>query len=122
MDADTDCAVQLVKALETAHHDQLVATPTSIVFAVREYEAWFLAANLNEGHNRRLLTTTPVHADPDDVPNPKAEFGKNFLRPGRVYSETVDQPRFTACMDLQTALRSASFEKLVRDLRKALAP
>jgi uncharacterized protein DUF4276 len=119
MDADDKCPVSVVQALHTQHQALFAVTRTSIVLAVREYEAWFLAANMSEADHRNLRAVTPVHANPEQVANPKAVFQRDFLKPGFTYSETVDQPRFTSCMSLASALRASSFDKLVREIRIA---
>jgi hypothetical protein len=79
MDADDACPVDVVRALHTQHRALLVAARTSIVLAVREYEAWFLAANMSEADHRNLRAATPVHANPEQVANPKAVFERDFL-------------------------------------------
>jgi hypothetical protein len=119
MDADDDCPVGIVRALHAQHQALFAAARTAIVLAVKEYEAWFLAANMNETDHQNLRTITPNHPNPEEIANPKAVFERDFLKPGFAYSETIDQPRFTACMDIQTALRAASFDKLVREVRRA---
>jgi hypothetical protein len=129
MDADGDCPVTLRSTLIQQHGALLDAV--SLVFVVCEFEAWFLAANMNGTHHRGLRDVTPVIAAPEAVRNPKAELEKNFLRPNPDakpndevrYSEVPDQAKFTAAMDLVAAqTRSPSFGKLVRDLRAGLIP
>jgi Domain of unknown function (DUF4276) len=119
MDADDECPVNILQLLRTQHEALFTTVRTSIVLAVREYEAWFLAANMNEANHRNLRPVTPVHPNPEGVANPKAVFEREFLKPEHTYSETVDQPRFTACMNIRTALRARSFDKLVREVRRA---
>ena len=119
MDADDECPVHVAQGLRTQHRALFAASRTSIVLAVREYEAWFLAANMSEADHRNLRANTPVHANPEGIANPKAVFERDFLKPGHNYAETVDQPRFTSCMNMVTALRAHSFEKLVREVRNA---
>jgi hypothetical protein len=129
MDADTDCPVSLRNTLVLQHGTLLNAV--SLVFVVREFEAWFLAANMNGAHHRSLREFTPVIPDPESVKNPKAELEKNFLKPNPDakpndvvrYSEVPDQAKFTAAMDIAAAQeRSPSFRKLVRHLRAGLIP
>lgn len=120
MDADNDCPVELMAAIRAAHGEALARTQSSIVFAVREFEAWFIAANLAEQHHRDLRPGVRPHPDPESIADAKGVFERDHLKEGRTYSETVDQPKFLACLDLVAARRSASFDKLVRDLRTAL--
>jgi hypothetical protein len=121
MDADTDCPVVQLQQLQQRHRKQLEVASTSIVFAVQEFEAWFLAANMNETHHA-LLRSNPVHVDdPEAVRDAKRRFRDDVMQPGRSYSETIDQPRFVAKMNLKIArARSASFDKLVRELDRHL--
>jgi Domain of unknown function (DUF4276) len=123
MDADDDCPVALRAALAKQHSTLFSANNVSMVFVVREYEAWFLAANLDRSHHAELRVTTPIHPDPEAKRNPKAEFETNFLNENRIYKETADQPKFTSVMDLTLAqARAPSFDKLVRDLKAGLMP
>jgi hypothetical protein len=119
MDADDACPANVVQALRLQHRALFAAAPTSIVLAIRECEAWFLAANMCEADHRNLRAVTPVHPDPEEMANPKAVFERDFLTPGYTYSETVDQPRFTSCMNMAAAQRAPSFDKLVREVRRA---
>jgi hypothetical protein len=96
MDADDECPVNVVQALLSQHQALFATARTSIVLAVREYEAWFLAANMNECDHRNLRAATPSYPKPEEIGNPKAIFEHEFLKPGHTYSETVDQPRSTA--------------------------
>lgn len=101
VDADKDCPV----AWGPAARD-LAATraPPAAVMAVVEYEAWLLA-----GHRAF------ADADADAVRNPKAVAVR--IWPG--YAETTHQVRLTRSLELKLAAqRSASFRKLVRDLKR----
>jgi hypothetical protein len=123
MDADDDCPLTLRAEFFRQHptlaHDSSINH--SVVFAVREYEAWFLAANLTGLNHQYLRQTTPIHPRPEDVADPKKDFTENFLAVGRNYDPRADLVRFTAVMDLNLAqARAPSFDKLVRDLRLGL--
>jgi hypothetical protein len=118
MDADKDCPVVLVEKLTRMHKEQLSAVPTAIVFAVREFEAWFLAAQMSENVHASLRPVVSVVAEPEVISNAKGYFELNVMRPGATYSETVDQPKFAATMPIAAARRhSRSFDKLVRELK-----
>jgi hypothetical protein len=120
MDSDDDCPANTVRDLHIQHQALFSATRVSIVLAVREYEAWFLAANMSERDHQNLRAATPNHPNPEAIANPKVAFEREFLKPGFTYSETVDQPRYTACMNFASAMRAPSFDKLVREVRRAL--
>lgn len=119
MDSDGECIRTLLDTLAEQHHEKMQQIPISMVFAAREYEAWFIAANMSEHDHADLRVETPVHADPEQFSDAKGVFEREFLKPGRSYSETADQPKFTGTMSLQIARRSRSFDKLARELDKA---
>ena len=82
-----------------------------MVFATREFEAWFIAAAASlDGH--RGFEFDP--ADAIDAETPRD--AKGWLRQrmaGGTYGETTDQPAFAARFDLQQAFNgSRSFRKL----------
>lgn len=89
------------------------------VVAYPEYETWFVAAAGS------LLADLP-YADPSALPEDPEGHGlkKAWIEKhaaGRRYSETLDQPRFTARMDLRLCReRSPSFDKLWREIEKRL--
>ena len=123
MDSDADCAKEVVETLNADHAAHFEVVPTSIVLAVREFEAWFLAAKMNASQHGSLREDAGVVENPEGVADAKGRFRRTIMKPGRTYSETVDQPKYTSCMDLREAQsRSASFDKLVRELRRHLAP
>lgn len=123
MDADDDCPRELVARLTESHAAQIARAPTSIVFAVREFESWFLSANMSAMHHSSLRADAEIVDDPESVGDAKGRFRDTVISRGRSYSETVDQPKYVSCMDLITAQkRSPSFDKLVRELRRHLAP
>lgn len=81
--------------------------------AVREYEGWFLAAAPSIAGKRSLPEELKVQ-DPEGVRDAKGWLAK---RMERGYSETVDQPAFSALFDLDLAQSgSKSFAKLVRSV------
>jgi hypothetical protein len=86
-----------------------------------EYETWFVAAAESLGQYLELSSDEAIPDDPEG-----ARFGKGWIEhrfKGPKYSPTLDQPAMTARMDLeQCRRRSASFDKLCRDLAQRLAP
>lgn len=113
IDADTDCAAQFGPELLARARSVAGATPVEVVLAVKEFEAWFLAALTS------LRGQRGIQADAEAPPNPEAVRGaKEALRrqmaPGSAYSPPTDQPALAALMDLDAARAAPSFDKLWR--------
>jgi hypothetical protein len=111
LDADDDCAVQASRQLLARAQLVIPHRMVSVVMAVREYEAWFIAAadSLN-GH--RGFSFEAGQAVAAEVPRDAKGWLKERIA-GRTYGETIDQPAFTAVMDLEQAhANSRSFRKL----------
>ncbi len=83
------------------------------VLADTEYETWFVAAS----ESLRDFLDFPIATaeTPQKLRAGKSWIQRHFRRPK--YSETLDQPRMTARMDLDLCRsKSASFDKLCREL------
>ncbi len=117
-DADDDCpaekaATVLANAARVIPHRMV-----SVVFANREYEAWFIAAAASlDGHRgfRFNERETIIAETPRDA--------KGWMRlrmSSGSYGETTDQPAFSAKMDLgQAFANSRSFRKLCTEWDRA---
>lgn len=119
VDADHDCAAEGgPRTLELAARLRGDAD-IAVVWAVWEYETWFVAAAESLHHHLNLDPST-VPSDPE-----ASRCRKNWIeRHWRVgkYSESVDQPKLTACMDLPLCRRrSPSFDKLCREMERRLS-
>jgi len=89
------------------------------VLANPEYETWFVAAAESLEDFLDLGGGETLSEDPEKDGLKKAWIESRFR--GLRYSETVDQPRMTAAMDLALCRsRSPSFDKLCRELSKRL--
>lgn len=116
IDADEDRACELGPKLLELARDSRPDKNISCVLAVVEYETWFVASASS--------LTEFLNLDDEVLPSkPEADgMGKGWVEKrfrGVKYSETVDQPKMTAKMDLQTCRdRSPSFDKLCRDLEQ----
>jgi len=91
----------------------------SCIIANVEFETWFVAAAASL---RDFLHVAPeqVPTDPERRLARKKWIEDRFRGPK--YSETLDQPKLTARMDLALCRqRSPSFDKLCRDLERELA-
>lgn len=96
---------------ERAHLD------AATVFAHREWETWFVAAAASLKEYLELPSELPV--DPEAAGCKKAWVAKHIRGPG--YSETADQAKLSAAMDLALCRdRSPSFDKLCRAVLRRL--
>lgn len=120
VDADDDCAAELGPQLLARAQERRPGHPISVVVAVKEFEAWFLAAAASLAGRRGL--------PPDLTPPPQPEGirdAKGWLQGQRIdglaYSPTVDQPALAATLDLDLArANSPSFDKLWRETERLL--
>lgn len=120
LDADEDCPAELAPRL-LASARETVGTPVAVVLAKREYEAWFLAAAESIAGRRGLALGLTAPVDPEAVGGAKAWLTDRMAN-SRAYRETRDQPALTEIFDLGLAKRrSASFDKLWRDVERLLA-
>lgn len=111
LDADDDCPAQLAEQLLTRATTCVAHRRVSVVFATREYEAWFIAA-AESLHGHRGFAFDPAATVDAETPGD----AKGWLRArmaGGTYGEATDQPAFSARFDLQQAFDgSRSFRKL----------
>jgi len=117
LDADDDPPCKLgPKLVRTVSRERRHLAFSTVVAQV-EYETWFVAAADSLTDFLDVPLEAPEVRDPEAARCRKAWIMKHFRR-GR-YSETVDQPRMTAAMDLSLCRsRSPSFDKLCRELEK----
>lgn len=119
MDADDDCPAELgPRTLERAR--QIVPhRAVSVVFANREYEAWFLAAAESLYGKRGFRFEKTPDFEPERLRNAKGWLDERMA--GGRYRETTDQPAFSAIMDLSQAFDlSRSFRKLCGDWSRVM--
>jgi hypothetical protein len=119
LDADADCAAALARRLTEVARGVREDRRVGVVVADREFEAWLVASARSLDGKRGLSVGASLPENPDRLPSPKGWLA------GRMtggYSETRDQPAFTALMDLEQAKASRSFRKLVKELRGLVVP
>lgn len=118
LDADDDLACQLGPELSRRAIKARSDRRIGVVFAVREYEGWFLAAAESLRGHRGLAADLGA---PDDAEAIRGAKGWLDARMANGYSETIDQAKLTAKFDLDRARSAApSFDKLVREVCKLL--
>jgi hypothetical protein len=105
-DADDKCAVSLAEDLRQ------LAKPTvvEVAVAVREFEAWFLAA-IESLRTHRAVRHDALFTGQPEAPRGAKELLSTNMKES--YKETLHQPAFAAIMDLALARRARSFEHLV---------
>lgn len=93
--------------------------PISVVLAMKEYEAWFLAAAESLGGKRGLPENIVAPSVPEGIRDAKGWLAEKMPL-GASYSETADQSAFTALFDMEIARRADSFDKCYRDISNML--
>jgi hypothetical protein len=105
----------LLDRARRARSDMLI----SVVLAKREYEAWFIAAAESLRGRRGLSQDLVSDPSPEEIRGAK-EWLSRWMPRGRPYSETTDQPAFTAVFDMEAARRADSFDKCYREIVRLL--
>jgi hypothetical protein len=118
IDAETLCPRDLAPRLMGWAREARSDADIACVMPNPMFETWFAAAAASLAGVNGLPVDLPVPADPEGN-----RLGKPWIRAhlSRKYSETVDQPRFAAKIDLAVCRKhSASFDKLCRELTRRL--
>jgi hypothetical protein len=118
LDADDDCPVTLASSILDRCRRVAAHKPVSVVLAKREFEAWFIAASgsLN-GHRGFFL------GDHNEIDVEQKRDAKGWMneRMANGYREILDQPAFSARLNLEVAYeRSRSFKKLCDDVQRQM--
>lgn len=119
LDADDDCPMGLGAGILRRAVACLPNSRFSVVLANREYEAWFIAAAESLSGHRGFYFTSTGGLDAERPRNAKGWMAERIAGGG--YSEIVDQPAFSALIDLEMAHRgSRSFRKLCSEVDRQL--
>lgn len=122
LDADRDCPKELATSLAERAAASRPDRTTGVVIAKSEYEAWFLAAAESLAGMRGLADPLPAPDDAEAILDAKGWL-RARMAPGYTYAETTDQSAFSATFDHELSRRrSASFDKLWREVSRLLAP
>jgi hypothetical protein len=120
IDADDDCAATLGPRLAERARAAHSGLGVSVVLAVREFEAWFLAAAPSLAGKRGLAPDLQAHPEPESIRGCKEWLKRNRVD-GRPYRPSADQAALTELFDLHLARKnSPSLDKLWRDLERLL--
>lgn len=113
LDADDDCAAELAPTL-VERSRQATDLPVSVVFAVRELEAWFLGGVESLQGRRGIKSDAEYVGDPETRRGAKERLAALM---GGSYVDVDDQPALMATLDVGAARqRCPSLDKLLRDL------
>lgn len=113
LDADDDCPAELAPQL-LERCARVSSVPVSVVFAVREIEAWFLGGVESLRGQRGIRDDATYGANPE-VPRGAKERLEALM--SGTYVDVADQPALMAALDVESArLRCPSLDKLLRDL------
>lgn len=113
-DSDDDCPLQLAKALSPDSRD----VPVLAAIAVREFEAWYLAAVDSLTHHRAIRAEAGPPTDPEARRDAKGQLEQRMTES---YRETLHQVAFASMLDLDlAAARAPSFARFVRCVQRLL--
>lgn len=119
LDADDDCPAERGAEILRRAQAVLRQKPVSVILANREYEAWFIAAAASLHGHRGFRFDPAAMVDAETRRDAKGWMAHHMGRTG--YGEVIDQPAFTATMDLeQVYAGSRSFRKLCKEWRVQL--
>lgn len=120
VDADDDCAAEAGPTLQVRAQAVRPESAVAVVLAVKEFEAWFLAAARSLRGRRGLAPYLEPPPRPEDVRDAKGWL-QSRRTDGLAYGPTVDQPALAGVMDLDEARAGApSFDKLWREVERLL--
>jgi hypothetical protein len=125
LDEEEDCPAQLASRFVERIRAHGARRPVAVVFARREYEAWFLASlptivNRNIAGAPALGPGTRFDGDVEGLRSVKAWLSRSF-QGTRVYKETEDQAPMTDLMDFcVAATRSRSFRRFTKGMSDLL--
>lgn len=120
LDADDDCPVALAAELRNRAEAEGFAQ-VGVVCAVREFEAWFLAAKQSLRGSCRIKEDAENVAEAESLRDAKGRLTSN-MEGDRRYLEVQDQPSLAAVVDLDIAeANSRSFQKLCAEMRRLIA-
>jgi hypothetical protein len=113
LDADDDCPAELGPALLERARTVAGHVPAQVVLAKSMYESWLIAAAESLRGMCGLPADLVAPDDPESIRGAKGWLQRH-MPSNRSYSETADQKKLTAAMDLDQASTTDSFGKLVR--------
>lgn len=115
LDAEDDDAQELRETLQD-RANRAATLPVAVVVAVREFEAWFLAAKESLRGKRGIRADAAPPENPEGIRGAKERLSANMK--GRSYLDVDDQPALASEFDMKAATeRCASFAALLEAVR-----
>jgi len=108
-DADEACPVQVSARIQGLLRDHAHLNILTVVTQT-EYESWFLAAIPSIAGTRKLPSNLVRPENHDSIRGAK-EWLSRHMGTSACYSETIDQPAFSATIDLDQARENPSFRR-----------
>lgn len=116
-DADDDCPLLMSSRFRQFCERHNFDFPVGFVLANKEYETWFISSGESMRAHQWVRGNASSHPRPEEVRGAKEFFRNRILIDGKSYSETVDQVKYTAMIELDLVTeRCRSFRKLVKEL------
>ncbi len=119
LDADKDCPASLGPRLKEKALTVAQGQEVSIVIAKCEFEAWFIGAAESLAGKCGLRQDLKAPPDPEGIRGAKEWLERNMPQ-NRRYSETVDQAKLVAAMNLDAARRCRSFDRFRREIERLI--
>jgi hypothetical protein len=119
IDSEGDCPATLAPSLLRRATEARRDLPIGVVLAKHEFENWFIAAASSIAGQRGLAPDLTSPAEPEAVQGAKEWLSARMI--GRPYKETTDQEPLARLFDIEGARKSASFDKLCREVSRIVS-
>ena len=120
LDSDDSCPKKEALMLAEEIRPLNLPVPVAIVFARREYEAWFLASLPSLASHHGLPANIVYSGDVEEKRDAKGWL-KAQMKPNQEYTPTSHQKIFTSLIDLELAYEnSRSFQRLYHAIEQLL--
>jgi hypothetical protein len=120
LDSDDEDPGDLSAGLARRADAEIGHIPVAIAPAVHEYEAWFLASIEQLRGQADVRDDAACPGTPESHRGAKGVFASQ-LRTG-IYSETIDQKKYSALIDLAAAESNSPSFRALRDALSSLIP
>lgn len=119
LDLDDGCPKEEAQKLASQIRLLNLFQPVAIVFAYREYEAWFLASLRTIAGHHNVPSDVVYEGEAESKRDVKGWFKQRMV--GRRYNPTTHQKKFTSLIDLELAYEnSRSFRRLYHAIEELL--